>query len=833
MNARHAPTLAPRSLAPGWLLGPSTLLAMGLLLWLLSLSPAFAQAPAPEPAANQAASPAQLADLLENEASRNALIQQLRQQSEAAQSAADPKTPATGVEAAAVDATPGVSRQLADGVQHFFADLSQNLGEAAATFRSLGTGEGLRGMTVEVWRGILIDFAIVVAATLLAWALFRLIASQAYARLDRWLAHRNTAPAPREIPPGAPRPSLTPQSLYRSTIAIVGALLIDIAVIVLAATAGYGAGLFIAGDTGTIGRLEALFVNTFLAVEIAKALVRVVFATRYPHLRLLAMSDEVAVFWNSWLARLVTLTGYGILIAVPLVKAMFSPAVGQMLGLFIMLGVYIYALRVIWTNRQLLRDRLNRRADTASAFFGTLLRMLARVWHVLAIAYFTILLGASQLAPDQALPFMARATAQTVIAVGLGLLLSAILTSALARRIRLSDHWRGRLPMLEARLNAYVPAALKGLRMLILLGVALVVLDAWNAFDLSAWLMSASGSAAIFMIVRLGIILFIAVLAWTVIASIIEHRLNMAAGPGGPSAREKTLLSLFRNAALVVIVTMTALVLLSQIGIDIGPLIAGAGVVGLAIGFGAQKLVQDIITGIFIQLENGMNQNDVVEAAGVFGTVEKLTIRSVGIRTLDGGYHLIPFSSVDTVVNHMRDFSYHVGEYTIAHRENVDEAIEHLKAAYAELQQDEVLAPELLEDMTVAGVTSLSERGVTIRILIKTSPGMQWAVQRGYNRLVKKHFNAAGIELPYPHTVVYFGQDKDGNAPALPLRRVRPLSAGAAAAEVGHAPAPGHTPRQLAPEPAGASDDVLGNELDTVVDEDGDPKESDAPPRER
>src|SRR5690606_20081087 len=126
------------------------------------------------------------------------------------------------------------------------------------------------------------------------------------------------------------------------------------------------------------------------------------------------------------------------------------------------------------------------------------------------------------------------------------------------------------------------------------------------------------------------------------------HRLSPV-GLRAPSEREKTLLALFRNAALVVIVTLTILVVLSQIGIDIAPLIAGAGVVGLAIGFGAQKLVQDVITGVFIQLENGMNQNDVVEVAGIFGTVEKITIRSVGIRTLDGGFHMIPFSSVDKV----------------------------------------------------------------------------------------------------------------------------------------------------------------------------------------
>src|SRR5690606_8231226 len=131
-------------------------------------------------------------------------------------------------------------------------------------------------------------------------------------------------------------------------------------------------------------------------------------------------------------------------------------------------------------------------------------------------------------------------------------------------------------------------------------------------FNLAGWLSSESGQQTMATIVHVAIILLMAACVWVVVASLIEHRLSALPGADGASAREKTLLSLFRNAALIVIVTMTVLVVLSQIGIDIAPLIAGAGVVGLAVGFGAQKLVQDIINGVFIQLENGMNQNDVV-----------------------------------------------------------------------------------------------------------------------------------------------------------------------------------------------------------------------------
>ena len=329
--------------------------------------------------------------------------------------------------------------------------------------------------------------------------------------------------------------------------------------------------------------------------------------------------------------------------------------------------------------------------------------------------------------------------------------------------------------------------------------VALVVLDAWRAFDLPAWLDSEAGRATVALIVRVGVVLLAAALAWTVLASLIEHRLGATSGRRA-SEREKTLLMLFRNAAAIVIATMTVLVLLSQIGIDIGPLIAGAGVVGLAIGFGAQKLVQDVITGVFIQLENGMNQNDIVEVAGHFGTVEKITVRSVVIRTLDGGYHLIPFSSIDTVSNHTRDFGYHYAEYNIAHREDVDQAVAQLEAAFKDLMEDPELAAEVLAEIEIPGVTALNERGFTIRVMIKTRPGSQWMIQRAFNRLVKRRFDAAGIELPYPQSVVHFGRDRDGHAAPVDVRTVAAMqdsvegpggSGGLAGSDAGVEPARG------------------------------------------
>ncbi|CAM4159369.1 mechanosensitive ion channel domain-containing protein [Bordetella tumulicola] len=764
----------------------------------LSAAKPAAESPAKATPATEL-TPAALADMLADPATRDKLIEQLRTQ-------AAPAASANAEQEAA--AQPSLPTRIAQGTQDFVADMSTNAQTAVDELRGVLGGQGMDPGRRERLISTLLGLAIVAATSVVVFGVLRAIASYAYARIDRWAAQ------PPPPPIQGPLRAKAGIVVVRRAGAMFGALLIDLVIVLLAGLAGYGMAMTVAEPRGGITTAQSLFVNAFVAVGVTRALIRGVFSTRYPTLRLFTMADDVASYWNARLGNIAAVIGYGLLVVEPLAQSLLSPALGKLMGLIIMVTAYVYAVHIIWRNRFVLRDHLRQRAQRMSiGSFGTGLRLLARTWHLLAIGYFTVLLVVSQVDTDEALPFMVKATVQSAIAIGVGTSIILVLAGLLSRPIRLPEDLRRKLPMLEARVNAYVPATLRGFGILVRIVVVLFVLDAWRVFDLSNWIVSPAGTAAVRVVVNVAIVLVVAAIAWTVIASIIEHRLSMQEGTAVPTARERTLLALFRNAALILILTMTVMVVLSQIGVDIAPLIAGAGVVGLAIGFGSQKLVQDIITGIFIQLENGMNQNDVVQVAGIFGTVEKITIRSVGIRTLDGGYHLIPFSSVDVVSNHMRDFSYHLGEYTISHRESVDDAVQHLRHAFDEMMQDELLAAEVLEDISIPGVTALNEKGATIRVLIKTTPGMQWAIQRGYNRLVKKHFNAAGIEIPYPHTVMYFGQDKNGYAPPANvfMQTERPATHNARAA--------GHTRRQLSKEQGEGSEDVLGNELDRVVED--------------
>lgn len=734
-----------------------------LLALVMSSLPVHAQQNDTPPPENPAAY-ATLADMLEDEQTRNQLIEQLRQL--ASRDGSEPlgiegeKSPEqiaaespSGQEAEDVT----LPRRLAEATSNIADDIGsqfRNMLQAIAALFSSETAPGESAFDMSTFTQAAINLALVIVATFALFFGIRRLAKPAFGKISQWSLH------------GA---GLTP--LLRLVVAVVIAAVIDAVMVALAYVGGNLIATFAIGEAGELSTRASLFLNAFLIIELFKAAVRMLFASRYEGLRLLPIQADEASYWNRWIARLIGLVGYGLLVVEPLVSYYLSPALGQGIATLIMFGAFFYAVAVVLKNRLKIRHALEAKSEASTLHASRIsLRLFARTWHWLAILYFLMVLLVTLVRPEDALPFVMLATLKTLIIVGVGLFLSSLLSQTIGRRITLSDDLRRKLPLLEPRINAYVPNALRVIRAVILIAVIMLVLSAWGAFDVAAWYASEAGRTLTGRAISVAVILVVAIGVWLALASLIEHRLNPETGRGEPDPRTKTLLSLFRNALAITIITLTTMIVLSEIGINIGPLIAGAGVLGLAIGFGAQKLVQDIITGVFIQVENAMNTGDVVTAGGVTGTAERLSIRSVGIRDLGGAYHIVPFSSVDTVSNYMRGFGNHIGEYGIAYRENIDHAIEQLQAAFDELQSSEEHGHKILEPLTVAGVTALGDSAVKIRVMIKTTPGDQWGVGRAYNRLVKMYFDAAGIEIPFPHTTLYFGQEKDGTAPPAHLR---------------------------------------------------------------
>jgi len=236
------------------------------------------------------------------------------------------------------------------------------------------------------------------------------------------------------------------------------------------------------------------------------------------------------------------------------------------------------------------------------------------------------------------------------------------------------------------------------------------------------------------------------------------------------ASRLRTLLPIIKNVLFVVFALLFTLVMLSEVGIDIMPLLAGAGVLGIAIGFGAQTMVKDFLTGFTIILEDLVQVGDIVQIAERMGKVEKITIRKIQLRGLDGTVYTVPFSEIDIIENMTKDYSYYMMDVSIAYREDPDEVIGYLEEISKDMRGEEEWENIMLDDVEILGVDQFADSAIIIKARLKTQASKQWNVGREYNRRLKYKFDKHGIEIPYPHQTIYFGEDKKGKAPPAPIQ---------------------------------------------------------------
>ncbi len=248
------------------------------------------------------------------------------------------------------------------------------------------------------------------------------------------------------------------------------------------------------------------------------------------------------------------------------------------------------------------------------------------------------------------------------------------------------------------------------------------------------------------------------------ILSFITRRIEKLFDDDDPSAmseREKqaaTLGKVLRNIIRIAIGGIAGMMILREFGVAIGPLLAGVGVVGLAVGFGAQSLVKDFLSGMFILAEGQFHVGDVIKAAGVAGLVERITLRTTILRDLEGKVHIIPNGQIEVVSNLTKHWSRSVLDIGVAYKEDVDRVIELMQKVGDELTDDTEFGPMINAPLEVLGVNEFADSAVVIRVMFTTKPSKQWAVGREYRRRVKKAFDAARIEIPFPHRTVYLGE---------------------------------------------------------------------------
>jgi moderate conductance mechanosensitive channel len=485
-------------------------------------------------------------------------------------------------------------------------------------------------------------------------------------------------------------------------------------------------------------------VRTYVAVRVLGAVVRAAVGAGSPRLRLLPASDDVARYLMIWTRRIAVIIVVGY--AVSQVGPLFGMDAETRQGVLRLTSLFVHVMLVVMVLQSRGKVAAHLRGS-GHGFFGILRQRLAGVWHLYAIIFISagwIIYAAEIRDGLERLIHLMLST----LAVGLvARVADIVLVGALYRTFSVAKNSASRFIGLEERLARYYHPLRVLLRLAISASAVVILLQILGLDALGWFTRGALGgllaSSAATLILTLGV----AVVVWEAINIAMQVYLDTLSREGAVirAARLRTIVPLLRNTLLITLVILAALTALSELGVNIGPLLAGASIFGVALGFGSQKLVQDFITGIFLLVENAMQVGDLVTAAGLSGTVENVSIRTIRLRAGDGSVHLIPFSSVSTVTNSNRGLGNAAVSVTVGYEEDSDRVGAVLTKVVAEMRTDQAFANGMLSDLQLWGVDRVDGSTMTLAGQIVCTDGARWAVQREFNRRVKIALQAAGI----------------------------------------------------------------------------------------
>lgn len=541
--------------------------------------------------------------------------------------------------------------------------------------------------------------------------------------------------------------------------------LLDLAPIVAFAAAAFLA-LSMAELSRGVRLVALAVINAHILTCLVMAVARLVLAPRAASLRLMRIGDEAANYFYLWLYRLSAVAIYGYMLAVASLYLGVPRGVDRVAIDIVGLVVAVMIAMFVLQNRLSVTAWLRGTDPSAGASPSSWARIrgwLAGGWHILALLYLLAAYVIWAADVPGGFRFLVRGTALTVVVLLAARLISAGAHSLVRRGFALSEETKARFPSLEARANRYTSVFHTAVRIVIYGVATLAILQAWNIDSLSV-LASDLGKQALSSLFTISAVFVVAFLIWEGANAALDYHIAKAGG-SARQAKLRTALPILRRILMIALAVMVVLSVLSQLGINIAPLLAGAGVVGIAVGLGAQNLAKDVLKGLSILMEDSIAIGDVVTVGGHTGIVEGLWVGSLQLRDLDGTVYTIPFSEVTTVVNMTKDYSYAVIEASVSYREDIDRVADVLMEIGATLQADPVVGPDILEPLEVLGVEQLGESAVVIRARMKTRPIKQWGVARAFRRRMKMRFDELGIEIPFPQRVVHIA-----GAPPSPLQ---------------------------------------------------------------
>jgi len=515
---------------------------------------------------------------------------------------------------------------------------------------------------------------------------------------------------------------------------------------------------------------QTLLLRSLLALIlyfVAKNIAYFLLSPESPEKRVLPLPDQLSGYIFIWARRILLFSLWMYLFYLPTGAPRWS-SIAIALGtvykfvLIIMAGIILAQ----WKERiqQLLTFSLQEGEPTWKSSLKRIFNFLSGKIYLFALSYLGLLVVFSLTASPATYAFLLAATGKSLLIILLAIGLWILWGLGFAKIFQVSKNLKEKYPDLEEQVNRYVHYLGKAGYLAILVFAALSLVEVWGV-DIFA-LMGANASW-IKAILRIPFIILFSAIFIQVANFLIDkfaHHMKiriLASSVSPPIEIEKrvsTLSRIFKRAILVIVATFATIMSLSELGFDIKPILAGAGIVGLAVGFGAQNLVRDILSGLFFIFENRIRAGDVAIINGTGGVVEQVNLRTTVLRGLDGTVHVFPNGAINTLSNMTYEYSYYLFNVGVAYKEDTDRVVAVLKEISKEILQEEEFKSAILEPIEILGVDEFADSAVVIKARIKTLPIKQWFVGREMNRRIKKRFDELGIEIPFPHRSLYFGE---------------------------------------------------------------------------
>jgi small-conductance mechanosensitive channel len=500
--------------------------------------------------------------------------------------------------------------------------------------------------------------------------------------------------------------------------------------------------------------------TAYVAARLAVVLTRAITSPDHRSLRMVHVSDFGAAYAVRWMRRLAAVAAFGYAAgAIGVQFGMPLPA-REAFAKAVMLIDHVFLVIIVLQSRRRVAQKI--RGDGPKRGFSAEVRTrLASVWHLVAIFFIVALwlVWAAQVRNGYTRMWHIFFVTAAVLIVARGV--AILLLGGLDRLFRVSPEAAHKYPTLEAQANRYYPLLRGTLTTAIFVATFLALLQVWGQNVLAWFHNGALGGKLFSAVITILIAGAVGLIIWEGSNASLERHLERLTRDAQivRGARLRTLMPILRTILLVSLISIFGLTALSEIGVNIAPLLAGAGIIGVAIGFGSQKLVQDFITGIFLLLENAMQVGDWVTVAGLSGAVENLSIRTMRLRAGDGSVHIIPFSSVSTVTNVNRGQGNAAVSVNVPLEEDTDRVCDVLCGIARDMRGEDRFGDMMRSDLQLWGVDKVDGGVVTIVGQIVCTDSGRWAVQREFNRRLNIRFKEEHIRIATPvQTVLYRNQ---------------------------------------------------------------------------